>query len=166
MYDLPYYKNFDVITKKANSLELQDLDLYDIHKLLTSYYNISGRNLDFDLFTKLEPYIIREMQNFYYKTIALIFHTYVQADLGSNFFLNTLILYLKNNFIKAELEDIVNLLKVADKEVFTSKREGLNLDFNEYFPGLDVKLTQMINKVNEHNIKPILEKMIYLGYCK
>jgi len=82
---------------------LQNLNSEEIKKIIINFTkNKFPPNLD--LFTLLEPYIIRDINNYEYKSLLIIFSSYIKNFKGSDFFIKTVGFNLGCRLIEANID--------------------------------------------------------------
>ena len=96
---------YDVLSNLLINRGLENLNNDEIKNVM---FNFTRNKLapSQELFTLLEPYIIKEINNFEFKSLIHIFSAYIKNFRGSDFFIKTLGFHLGARFKEANIDGI------------------------------------------------------------
>ena len=94
--------SLDYLSEILLSTGLENLTNEEIKTVILNYSK-NNLNPNIELFTLLEPYIIKGINSFNFKSMVLIFVAYLKNFRGTDFFIKTLGFYVNSRLKEAEL---------------------------------------------------------------
>lgn len=133
-------------------------------ELLSIIKNLSYKNVyvDLEFFTRLEPYLLKYLNEYNVSSVVNIFCLYIKNFLGSNFFLQTLGFSIATNLNFLTVKDLVFLLDTSSRKYYN--RQELNFEFLQLFRNIFEYVTPKINEFKTNDIQIITRAMLNLSY--
>jgi len=133
-------------------------------ELLSVIKNLSYKNvyIDLEFFTRLEPYVLKYLNEYKISSIVIIFSIYIKNFIGSDFFLQTLGFSISKNLEFLNTKDLVYILDTSQKRYYN--REELSFNFFELFKNIFQYLPPKLNEFKSYDIQAILKAMLNISY--
>lgn len=156
-------KCFKNLTCKILKLELQDLSKEEISTIIANF-SYNSVYPDIELFTRLEPYILKYLENYSVFSIINLFSSYLKNLCGTDVFLNTLGFSISKNLEFCKKQDLIHICLLSGPKFF--HREELSLNFIDLFPQLYyfISKSEIINSLKEKEIYIILHSIANVKY--
>jgi hypothetical protein len=142
--------NTDLSELKRNELETIILNL--------SYKQV---NPNIELFTNLEPYVLKYLPEYSLQSLVNIFSAYIRSFCGTNFFLQTLGFTISSQLSNCNIIDLNVLLELSEPRFFN--RPELSIYYSDFFNEIIGYIMMNINELKFKNYQNLLNGMINLG---
>jgi hypothetical protein len=152
------------LSNVVNSFIEIGLGNFQKEELLSIIKNLSYKNvyLDLEFFTRLEPYLLKHLNEYKISSIVNIFCIYIKNFIGSDFFLQTLGFSISKNLEFLTSKDLVYILDTSHKRYYN--REEISFNFLELFKNIFDFLLPKLNEFKSYDIQAILIAMLNISY--
>jgi hypothetical protein len=111
---------------------LSKLDQEEIYRIIINF-GLKEIYPDFELFTFMEPYILKYLNSYDMSKVIRIFTTYIKNKLGSNFFIQTLSFSIYSHLSQCQVKDLINLLEISKEKYYNTRESEIDFKFKEIF---------------------------------
>jgi hypothetical protein len=154
---------FESLNSVIQCLLQMDLSALTKSELEAIILNLSYKqiNPDLELFTYLEPYILKYLSEYSLQSIVNIFYAYVKSFCGTNFFLQTLGYSISSKLEYCNIIDFNILLELSHPRYFN--RPELSIIYSDFFKDVIGYIMGNINDFKFKNYFNLLNGMINVG---
>jgi hypothetical protein len=142
------------------TMDLSTLTKSEVEALII---NLSFKQVNphLELFTYLEPYVLKYIADYSIKSLVNIFSAYVKGYCGTNFFLQTLGYTIASKLPNCNIIDLDILLELSDPKYFN--RPELTITYSDLFKDIVSYIMANVNDLKFESYMNLLEGMINLG---